>query len=147
MLADASRTQLGGKFACRRAKIVHKAKPVIQHKLPCTCTAYWAFRLADVRYTMSPNLAALTCYCEQGTSNISGLMSGNLVITHKGMLTVRAHGTGHEVILHFKEPSMFASMTSKKADKHEVMHAAAYVWHSRILAWHLHFCTSMIRHL
>ena len=44
-------------------------------------------------------------------------MSGNLVITHKGTLTVRAHQTGHAVVMHFKEPSMFSS---KKAEKHEV---------------------------
>ena len=53
----------------------------------------------------------------QGTSNISGLISGNLVITHKGILSITSHTSGAIVHLTFKEPGMFSS---KKAVKHEV---------------------------
>ena len=52
----------------------------------------------------------------QGTSNISGLISGNLVITHKGTLSVTSHSSGATVHLTFKEPGMFSS---KKSLKHE----------------------------
>ncbi len=53
----------------------------------------------------------------QGTSNISGLISGNLVITHKGILSITGHTSGATIHLTFKEPGMFSS---KKAIKHEV---------------------------
>jgi hypothetical protein len=53
----------------------------------------------------------------QGTSNCGGLISGNLVVTHKGTLDVLAHGTGLTMRLAFKEPGMFAS---KRSSKHEV---------------------------
>ncbi|KAK9916573.1 hypothetical protein WJX75_004348 [Coccomyxa subellipsoidea] len=53
----------------------------------------------------------------KGTSNISGLISGNLVITHKGTLSVTSHSSGATVHLTFKEPGMFSS---KKSLKHEM---------------------------
>ncbi|CAL8466515.1 g6051 [Coccomyxa elongata] len=53
----------------------------------------------------------------KGTSNISGLISGNLVITHKGILSITGHTSGATVHLTFKEPGMFSS---KKAIKHEM---------------------------
>ena len=55
--------------------------------------------------------------CVQGTSNISGLISGNLVITHKGSLSITSHTSGATVHLTFKEPGMFSG---KNALKHEV---------------------------
>ncbi|EIE26264.1 hypothetical protein COCSUDRAFT_32122 [Coccomyxa subellipsoidea C-169] len=53
----------------------------------------------------------------KGTSNISGLISGNLVITHKGVLSITSHTSGATVHLTFKEPGMFSG---KNALKHEM---------------------------
>ena len=64
----------------------------------------------------------------QGTSNCGGLISGNLVVTHKGTLDVHAHGTGLTMRLTFKEPGMFLG---KRGCKHEVrgpFKAGDYVW-------------------
>ena len=55
--------------------------------------------------------------CLQGTSNCSGLISGNLVVTHKGNLDVHAHAIGLTMRLTFKEPGIFSG---KKGCKHEV---------------------------
>ena len=55
--------------------------------------------------------------CLQGTSNCSGLISGNLTVTHKGNLDVHAHAMGLTMRLTFKEPGMFSG---KKGCKHEV---------------------------
>ena len=52
----------------------------------------------------------------QGPSNLSGLMSGNLTVTHKGHTDVHAHATGLAMRLAVKEPGMF----SGKGCKHEV---------------------------
>ena len=53
----------------------------------------------------------------QGTSNCGGLISGNLVVTHKGNLDVHAHDMGLTMRLTFKEPGMFSG---KRGSKHEV---------------------------
>lgn len=53
----------------------------------------------------------------QGTSNCGGLISGNLVVTHKGNLDVHAHDMGLTMRLTFKEPGMFSG---KRGCKHEV---------------------------
>jgi len=55
--------------------------------------------------------------CLQGTSNCSGLISGNLLVMHKGILDVHAHAMGLTMRLTFKEPRMFSG---KKGCKHEV---------------------------
>ena len=60
----------------------------------------------------------------QGSSNISGLTSGNLVITHKGTLSIASHMSG-TVHLTFKEPGMFSGLSSKKASKHQVSFAVS----------------------
>ena len=64
----------------------------------------------------------------QGTSNCGGLISGNLVVTHKGSLDVHAHGTELTMHLAFKEPGMFSG---KRGCKHKVrgpFQAGQYVW-------------------
>ena len=53
----------------------------------------------------------------QGTSHVTGLITGNLVITHKGNLDVHAHDMDVTMRLTFREPGMFSS---SKATKHEV---------------------------
>ena len=53
----------------------------------------------------------------QGTSHVTGLITGNLVITHKGNLDVHAHDMDMTMRLTFREPGMFSS---SKATKHEV---------------------------
>ena len=52
----------------------------------------------------------------QGTSNCGGLITGNLVVNHKGNLDVHAHDMGVTMRMAFKEPSMFG----KRGSKHEV---------------------------
>ena len=53
----------------------------------------------------------------QGTSHVTGLITGNLVITHKGNLDVHAHDMDVTMRLTFREPGMFSG---SKATKHEV---------------------------
>lgn len=60
----------------------------------------------------------------QGCSNISGLTSGNLVITHKGTLSITSHTSGLTTHLTFKEPGMFGGLSNKKASKHQVSFTA-----------------------
>ena len=54
--------------------------------------------------------------CTQGTSNCGGLITGNLVVNHKGNLDVHAHDMGVTMRMTFKEPGMFG----KRGSKHEV---------------------------
>ena len=52
----------------------------------------------------------------QGTSNCGGLITGNLVVNHKGNLDVHAHDMGMTMRMTFKEPGMFG----RRGSKHEV---------------------------